>query len=62
MAYDAFLKIEGVEGESTRDKHEGEIEILSFSWGYLEPHHHRIGDRGRRGPGEPHQLQRHEEE
>ncbi|TVR59958.1 MAG: type VI secretion system tube protein Hcp [Gemmatimonadales bacterium] len=37
MAYDAFLKIEGVEGESTRDKHEGEIEILSFSWGASNP-------------------------
>ena len=37
MAYDAFLKIEGVEGESTRDQHEGEIEILSFSWGVSNP-------------------------
>lgn len=37
MAYDAFLKIEGVDGESTRDKHEGEIEILSFSWGVSNP-------------------------
>jgi len=37
MAYDAFLKIEGVEGESTRDGHEGEIEILSFSWGVSNP-------------------------
>ena len=36
-AYDAFLKIEGVEGESTRDGHEGEIEILSFSWGVSNP-------------------------
>ncbi len=36
-AFDAFLKIEGVEGESTRDGHEGEIEILSFSWGVSNP-------------------------
>ena len=36
-AYDAFLKIEGVEGESTRDGHAGEIEILSFSWGVSNP-------------------------
>ncbi len=28
-----FLKLSGIEGESTDDKHKGEIEILSFSWG-----------------------------
>ena len=33
MAFDAFLKIEGVEGESTDRAHKGEIEISSFSWG-----------------------------
>lgn len=32
-ASDFFLKIEGVEGESTDAKHAGEIEIESFSWG-----------------------------
>jgi type VI secretion system secreted protein Hcp len=32
-AVDYFLKIDGVEGESTDDRHKGEIEILSFSWG-----------------------------
>lgn len=30
---DAFLKLDGVPGESTDSKHKGEIEILSFSWG-----------------------------
>lgn len=30
---DYFLKIDGVEGESTDNRHKGEIEILSFSWG-----------------------------
>lgn len=30
---DYFLKIDGIEGESTDAKHRGEIEILSFSWG-----------------------------
>ena len=29
---DLFLKIEGVPGESTDDKHKGEIELESFSW------------------------------
>lgn len=33
MAVDMFLKIEGVEGESADDKHKGEIDVLSFSWG-----------------------------
>lgn len=32
-AVDYFLKIEGVDGESTDDSHRGEIEINSFSWG-----------------------------
>ena len=32
-AVDYFLKIDGIEGESTDSKHKGEIEILSFSWG-----------------------------
>jgi type VI secretion system secreted protein Hcp len=30
---DYFLKIDGIEGESTDDRHKGEIEIESFSWG-----------------------------
>jgi type VI secretion system secreted protein Hcp len=33
MAFDAFLKIEGIDGESTDRDHKGEIEILSWSWG-----------------------------
>src|SRR5262245_35706568 len=32
-AVDYFLKIEGIEGESSDDKHKGEIDIESFSWG-----------------------------
>jgi type VI secretion system secreted protein Hcp len=30
---DYFLKIDGIEGESTSDRHKGEINIKSFSWG-----------------------------
>ena len=30
MAFDAFLKIEGIDGESTDDKHQKWIEILSY--------------------------------
>src|SRR5215471_11525749 len=31
--FDAFLKIDGIKGESQDDKHKGEIDIMSFSWG-----------------------------
>lgn len=30
--FDAFLKIEGIEGESADSKHKGEISLESFSW------------------------------
>ena len=33
MAFDAFLKIEGIDGGSDDKTHKGEIELLSFSWG-----------------------------
>lgn len=33
MAVDMFLKIDGIEGESSDASHRGEIEIESFSWG-----------------------------
>ena len=33
MAVDMFLKLDGIQGESRDNKHKGEIEILSFSWG-----------------------------
>ena len=31
--FDAFLKITGIEGESSDSKHKGEIHLESFSWG-----------------------------
>lgn len=37
MAYDAFLKIEGISGESTDKLHQDWIEVLSFSWGASQP-------------------------
>jgi len=36
MAFDAFLKIEGIPGESTDDKHKDWIEVLSYSWGVTQ--------------------------
>lgn len=32
-AVDYFLKLDGIEGESTDQRHKGEISIESFSWG-----------------------------
>jgi type VI secretion system secreted protein Hcp len=40
---DIFLKIEGVEGESTDDKHKNEIEVLAYSWGASNPVGHISG-------------------
>jgi type VI secretion system secreted protein Hcp len=33
MAFDMFLKLDGIPGESTDDKHRDEIVLESFSWG-----------------------------
>src|SRR6478609_7461041 len=35
--FDAFLKIDGIPGESTDDKHKDWIEILSFDFGMDQP-------------------------
>jgi type VI secretion system secreted protein Hcp len=35
--FDAFLKIDGIPGESTDDKHKDWIEILSFDFGMIQP-------------------------
>ena len=37
MAFDAFLKIDGIPGESTDDKHKDWIEIQSFNFGMEQP-------------------------
>jgi type VI secretion system secreted protein Hcp len=34
---DYFLKLDGIDGESTDDRHKGQIEILSFSWTVVRP-------------------------
>ena len=33
MAFDAFLKLEGIEGDSADKEHAKSIEVQSFSWG-----------------------------
>ena len=37
MALDMFLKLAGIDGESSDTKHKGEIDVLSWSWGLSEP-------------------------
>ena len=37
MAFDGFIKVVGIPGESTDDKHKDWIEILSFSHGHNQP-------------------------
>jgi type VI secretion system secreted protein Hcp len=37
-AFDYFLKIEGIEGESIDAMHKGEIELESWSWGETQAH------------------------
>jgi type VI secretion system secreted protein Hcp len=36
MAFDAFLKLDGIEGESQDSKHSKEIELLSVNWGAVQ--------------------------
>lgn len=36
MAYDVFLKIDGVDGESTDAKHKGAIDVVSFGFGVVQ--------------------------
>ena len=36
MAVEMFLKLAGIEGESSDAKHKGEIDVLAWSWGLSE--------------------------
>jgi type VI secretion system secreted protein Hcp len=37
MAFDCFLRIDGIAGESTDAAHRGEIDVISFAWGATNP-------------------------
>ncbi len=37
MAFDTFIKIDGIPGESTDDKHKDWIEVLSYNHGVSQP-------------------------
>ena len=49
MPYDAFLNIEGIQGEATDQNHLGWIEISSFSWGVSNPGSNSAGGGGGSG-------------
>jgi type VI secretion system secreted protein Hcp len=49
MAFDYFLRIDGIAGESRDDKHKGEIDVDSFSWGESHPATPGAGSGGSRG-------------
>ncbi|MCU7917458.1 MAG: type VI secretion system tube protein Hcp [Candidatus Thiodiazotropha sp. (ex Dulcina madagascariensis)] len=49
MAVDMFMKIEGIDGESTDDAHAKWIEIISFNHGVTQPTSGASGTGGRTG-------------
>ena len=49
MAWDAYLVVAGITGESKREGHEGEIEIISFSFGGSNPSSVGLGGGGGTG-------------
>src|SRR5262245_28742776 len=49
MASDTFLKVDGISGESTDEKHKDWIEILSFTHGMNQPSSAASGTGGRSG-------------
>ena len=48
-ATDYFLKIDGIDGESTDAKHKGEIDLESWSWGESQSGSHAAGGGGGAG-------------
>jgi type VI secretion system secreted protein Hcp len=53
---DHFIKFDGIEGESLRKDHKGEIEVLSWSWGLSAPEHAGSGGGGGVGRATPGQF------
>ncbi|QPK63340.1 type VI secretion system tube protein Hcp [Methylomonas sp. LL1] len=43
MAYDMFLKIAPIKGESVDHKHKGEIDVLAWSWGMSNSGYAHVG-------------------
>lgn len=49
MSIDAFIKIDGVKGESVVKGHEGEIDVLSWNWGMTQSGTTHVGTGGGSG-------------
>jgi type VI secretion system secreted protein Hcp len=49
MAVDMFIKLEGIDGESKDAKHEGEIDVLAWSWGMSQSGTMHLGGGGGAG-------------
>jgi len=49
MAVDMFIKIKGIEGESTDKKHPKEIDVLAWSWGMSQSGTTHMGGGGGSG-------------
>ena len=56
MAVDVFLKLGTIAGESTDDKHKGEIDVLSWSWGINQSGTMAAGGGGGAGKASFHDL------
>lgn len=56
MAVDMFLKLDGIKGESKDDKHAGEIQIESFSWGLSQVGSMGVGGGGGAGKVSVHDI------
>jgi type VI secretion system secreted protein Hcp len=55
--FDAFLKLDGIKGESADAKHKGEIDIMSFSWGMAQTGVSATGGGGGAGKVKVHDFQ-----
>ena len=54
--FDAFLKLDGIKGESADAKHKGEIDIESFSWGMAQTGVSATGGGGGAGKVKVHDI------
>jgi type VI secretion system secreted protein Hcp len=54
--FDAFLKLDGIKGESADAKHKGEIDIESFSWGLSQTGVSATGGGGGAGKVKVHDI------
>ncbi|OFX21931.1 MAG: Hcp1 family type VI secretion system effector [Anaeromyxobacter sp. RBG_16_69_14] len=56
MAVDMFLKVDSIKGDSVDDKHKGEIDVLSWSWGVTQSGTTHSGSGGGAGKANVHDV------